>query len=104
MNNLNTWDRLIRALLGLVALELAFFWLAGGLQMAAHVVGAVLLVTALIRFCPLYKLAGIGTSGIKKGFGKGMGAFAILCWWRCWLVAAMRASSSRASCSLKTST
>lgn len=91
MNNLNTWDRLIRALLGLVALELAFFWLAGGLQIAAYVVGAVLLVTALIRFCPLYKLVGIGTSGIKKGFGKGMGAFAIL------LLVAVLAGGSYAS-------
>ena len=91
MNNLNTWDRLIRALLGLVALELAFFWLAGGLQIAAYVVGAVLLVTALIRFCPLYKLMGIGTSGIKKGFGKGMGAFAIL------LLVAVLAGGSYAS-------
>ena len=91
MNNLNTWDRLIRALLGLVALELAFFWLAGGLQIAAYVVGAVLLVTALIRFCPLYKLVGIGKSGIKKGFGKGMGAFAIL------LLVAVLAGGSYAS-------
>jgi Protein of unknown function (DUF2892) len=91
MNNLNTWDRLIRALLGLVALELAFFWLAGGSQIAAYVVGAVLLVTALIRFCPLYKLVGIGTSGIKKGFGKGMGAFAIL------LLVAVLAGGSYAS-------
>jgi len=91
MNNLNTWDRLIRALLGLVALELAFFWLAGGLQIAAYVVGAVLLVTALLRFCPLYKLVGIGTSGIKKGFGKGMDAFAIL------LLVAVLAGGSYAS-------
>jgi len=91
MNNLNTWDRLIRALLGLVALELAFFWLAGGSQIAAYVVGAVLLVTALIRFCPLYKLVGIGTSVIKKGFGKGMGAFAIL------LLVAVLAGGSYAS-------
>ena len=40
MNNLNTWDRLIRALLGLVALEAAYFWLAGNGQLAAGVVGA----------------------------------------------------------------
>jgi len=91
MSNVNTWDRLIRALLGLMALELAFFWLTGGLQIAAYVVGAVLLVTALIRFCPLYKLLGIGTSGVSKSFGKGMGAFAVL------LLVAVLAGGSYAS-------
>jgi hypothetical protein len=83
MSNLNTWDRLIRALFGLVALELAFFWLGGGLQMAAYGVAAVLLVTALVRFCPLYKLLGISSSnheteGGDKQFGKSMGALALL--------------------------
>ena len=78
MSNLNAWDRLIRAMLGVVVLELAFFWLAGGLQLAAYAVGAVLLVTALLRFCPLYKVLGVGATGVKTSFGRGMGAFAIL--------------------------
>ena len=96
MNNLNTWDRLIRALLGLVALELAFFWLAGGLQIVAYGVGAVLLATALARFCPLYKVLGIstlgrGATGAGKGLGKGMGALAIV------LLVAVLAGGSYAS-------
>ncbi len=92
MANLNTWDRLVRALLGLVALELAFFWLAGGLQIAAYVVGAVLLVTALVRFCPLYRVLGISTlSRDGKGMGKAMGAVAVV------LLAALLAGGSYAS-------
>lgn len=79
MTNLNTWDRLIRALLGLVALEAAYFWLAGNGQLAAGAVGVVLLVTALVRFCPLYRVLGISTlsrDARGSGFGKGMGAVA----------------------------
>ncbi len=92
MANLNTWDRMVRALLGLVALELAFFWLAGGLQIAAYVVGAVLLVTALVRFCPLYRVLGISTlSRDGKGMGKTMGAVAVV------LLAALLAGGSYAS-------
>ncbi|MBK7548295.1 MAG: DUF2892 domain-containing protein [Rhodoferax sp.] len=92
MANLNTWDRMVRALLGLVALELAFFWLAGGLQIAAYVVGAVLLVTVLVRFCPLYRVLGISTlSRDGKGMGKAMGAVAVV------LLAALLAGGSYAS-------
>jgi len=92
MANLNTWDRMVRALLGLVALELAFFWLAGGLQIAAYVVGAVLLVTALVRFCPLYRVLGISTlSRAGRGMGKAMGAVAVV------LLAALLAGGSYAS-------
>ncbi|MBK6387509.1 MAG: DUF2892 domain-containing protein [Rhodoferax sp.] len=92
MANLNTWDRMVRALLGLVALELAFFWLAGGLQIAAYVVGAVLLVTVLVRFCPLYRVLGISTlSRDGKGMGKAMGAVAVV------LLATLLAGGSYAS-------
>ena len=92
MANLNTWDRMVRALLGLVALELAFFWLAGGLQIAAYVVGAVLLVTALVRFCPLYRVLGISTlSRAGRGMGKAMGAVAVV------LLATLLAGGSYAS-------
>ena len=92
MANLKTWDRLVRALLGLAVLELAFFWLAGGLQIAAYVVGAVLLVTAVIRFCPLYRVLGISTLGRDgKGMGKAMGAVAVV------LLATLLAGGSYAS-------
>ena len=61
MSNINTLDRVVRALLGVILIELAYFWLGGGWQIAAYAAGAVLLVTALIRFCPLYRIIGIGT-------------------------------------------
>ena len=63
MKNVNTLDRLLRVLLGVVLLELAFFWLPGGWQLAAYAGGAVLIVTAAIRFCPAYRILGIGTAG-----------------------------------------
>ena len=62
MTNLNTLDRLLRVLLGLAVLELAFFWLAGLAQIGAWLAGAVLLGTAAIRFCPLYRLLGWNTA------------------------------------------
>jgi hypothetical protein len=72
MRNLNTLDRLLRALLGVVLLELAFFWLGSRWQIAAYVAGAIMLSTSLMSFCPLYRVFGISTaSNNAKGFGKG---------------------------------
>jgi hypothetical protein len=77
MRNVNALDRMLRALLGVIFLELAFFWLAGGWQIGAYLVGAILVVTALIRFCPLYRVLGISTvRGDAKGPGKAMVAIA----------------------------
>jgi hypothetical protein len=61
MNNLHPIDRFARALAGIALLELGYFWLAGAWQMGAFAVGAVLLITALVRFCPLYSLLGLST-------------------------------------------
>ncbi len=61
MNNLHPLDRFLRALGGIALLEGAYFWLAGSLQMGAYAVGAVLLITALMKFCPLYRLIGLRT-------------------------------------------
>jgi len=77
MKNVSTLDRILRALLGVVLLELAFFWLAGGWQIAAYVAGAVLIVTATIKFCPAYRMLGIGTAGgDSRGPGKAATAIA----------------------------
>ena len=71
MHNINTVDRLLRALLGIVLLELAFFWLGGLGQLLAYVGGAVLLSTSVFRFCPLYRMLGISTqSGTSSGTGR----------------------------------
>ena len=51
---------------GIALLELGYFWLAGAWQIGAFVVGAVLLITALLRFCPLYSLLGLRTGSTKS--------------------------------------
>jgi hypothetical protein len=61
MNNVGGLDRFLRALAGVVALLLAIFWLPGVAQMVAFGVAAMMLLTALIGFCPVYRLLGVRT-------------------------------------------
>ena len=65
--NVGTVDRSIRALAGIVLLAC---WplglLAGNSAIIAAVVGAVLLVTAAIRWCPPYALLGINTCARRE--------------------------------------
>ncbi len=60
--NIGSADRLIRIILGLVLIALAFMsgWSMLG-NIVSAVVGVVLVVTALFRFCPAYRLFGIRT-------------------------------------------
>jgi len=67
MNNVHPLDRLLRALAGVMLLEAGYFWLAGTGQIVAYAAGAVMLVTASLRFCPLYRILGISTSGGSSG-------------------------------------
>lgn len=79
MKNIATWDQIVRALLGVVLLELAFFWLAGSWQVAAYLAGALLVGTAVVRFCPLYRVLGISTArNGNRGSGKAMVGLASL--------------------------
>ena len=69
MTNLNTLDRLLRVLLGLAVLELAFFWLAGLAQIGAWLAGAVLLGTAAMvgLLLPLVAvLPGVDGDGVHE--------------------------------------
>ena len=50
MQNMNTLDRIVRAVFGIALLELAYFWLAGAWQIAAYLAGAVLAASALTSF------------------------------------------------------
>jgi hypothetical protein len=61
MKNVNALDRIVRLILGVALLQLAFFWLAGSWQTASYVGGAILIGTAAIRFCPLYRMLGFST-------------------------------------------
>jgi len=75
MSNISQLERLLRAFLGIAFLELAFFWLSGGWQIGSYIVGAVLIVTAGISFCPLYKILGVST--IQRN-AKGPGAIPVV--------------------------
>ncbi len=57
------WDRAFRALVAVavVALILASDLFAGGLAIVAWTVAVILLATAMVGFCPLYRLMGIDT-------------------------------------------
>ena len=59
--NENTLDRIIRLMLGLVFFQLAFFWLGGIWQVSFYILGTVMVITAAVGFCPLYKILGLST-------------------------------------------
>lgn len=64
--NLGNADKILRVILAVVAAVLYFGGYVSGT--AAYIViaaGAILLLTALVNFCPLYALFGIRTCKIK---------------------------------------
>ncbi len=65
--NVGTADRVIRVVLAVVAAIVGFSVGAGSvLGIVLLVVAAVLLVTAAVGFCPLYRLVGLSTSKAKQ--------------------------------------
>lgn len=60
--NMGTVDRALRAVIGIVLIALVFV----GPQTPWGWVGIVPLATALIGFCPAYRLIGLNTCGIRK--------------------------------------
>lgn len=64
-------DRVIRAVVGLVLLGVGLFAAKGTGAVIADIVGAILLLTGLIGFCPLYRLLGISTAGAKRAPDQG---------------------------------
>ncbi|MDX2101550.1 MAG: DUF2892 domain-containing protein [Alphaproteobacteria bacterium] len=66
MTNIGTIDRVARLALGLVLLGLSFLTnvminALGGLWWLAAVAGVVMVGTAAIKFCPLYRVFGLRT-------------------------------------------
>lgn len=61
LRNEGRLDQTIRLILAGVFFLLAFFWLGGIGQIVFYALAAVMLITAIIGFCPLYKLLGIST-------------------------------------------
>ena len=67
MKNISAIERFFRAFVGVIFLELAFFWVSGAIQVAAYVVGGILVATAAFGFCPLYRILGIARRASAAG-------------------------------------
>lgn len=68
--NVGPIDRLIRIVVGMVLIAAPYviaseLWSNTLIRWGAPAVGAILILTAMFRFCPLYRL--IGTSTCKTG-------------------------------------
>jgi hypothetical protein len=61
-NNIGTFDRFIRAILGAILFALGVFWMAGTLQILLILLGVIFSATALMGFCPLYLLFNLSTN------------------------------------------
>lgn len=59
MKNMTGIDRFLRLLMGVVLLEAAFFWLAGAPALVAYTFAAIMVITGVWGFCPLYRVLGI---------------------------------------------
>jgi Protein of unknown function (DUF2892) len=64
--NVGSVDRALRALIGILALLGAFVlgWFSGWMLWAAVAVGVIMLGTAAVGTCPLYRLLGMNTCKI----------------------------------------
>jgi hypothetical protein len=62
--NVGNFDRIARAVVGIVLAVLAYNGtLQGGMATGGYIFAAVLLVTSVIGFCPAYRLIGMNTCG-----------------------------------------
>ena len=63
--NVGNTDRVIRLIAGIVLIALPFIntWSSAGAKWLAIIVGVVLIATALVRFCPMYRIIGANTCG-----------------------------------------
>ncbi len=66
IQNVGKIDRLMRLILGVALMIVPFvtelaLWDSAGLKYGAVAVGVVFAVTAVFRFCPLYRLVGMNT-------------------------------------------
>ena len=64
--NVGNMDRVLRGLLGLILiiaplLNTPAIWSSAPVAYGSMAIGLVLLVTAVLRFCPLYRIIGIST-------------------------------------------
>ena len=64
--NVGTIDRLVRALLGIVLIAAPFVtqlapFENGAISTASVLIGAVMLIVAAVRICPIYSIVGLKT-------------------------------------------
>ena len=69
--NVGSMDRVVRLIVGLALIVAAFLPALGlvampALQWGAALLGVVLIGTALMRFCPLYRLFGLSTCKVPN--------------------------------------
>lgn len=64
--NASNQDRGIRAVVGIIALLIGLFAVGGFLRALLIIVGLVLVITAAVGFCPLYRLLGINTCKVRR--------------------------------------
>lgn len=66
--NTGSTDRIIRIVLAIIIGYYAYStsFEAAWLQIVLYVAASILLVTAFLKFCPLYTIFGINTCEIKK--------------------------------------
>lgn len=65
--NVGLTDRIIRVSLGIGLIAAGFFgWVSGILAIVLGVIGAVLIVTAGLKFCPLYIMLGANTCNTSE--------------------------------------
>jgi len=64
--NVGNTDRILRLIVGVLLLLWAFLGLSGTGAWVAGIVGAILIGTSWIKFCPLYALLGLSTCEQKS--------------------------------------
>lgn len=64
--NVGTTDRVLRIVVGVALALYAVYGLASVWQWVAFAVAAILIITALVRFCPAYALFGASTCESPK--------------------------------------
>jgi heme/copper-type cytochrome/quinol oxidase subunit 4 len=66
IKNVGQTDKIVRIVLAVILASLDFFEVVkGGFSWVLSVVAIVLLATALLNFCPLYKILGKSTCEVK---------------------------------------
>ena len=59
--NIGSTDRIIRIVIGIALAVYAYSSLLSPWSLVAYAIAAVLIVTAIVRFCPAYRLIGAST-------------------------------------------